>query len=37
MGTLADLLEEDLASYEIEYRVHATRRMFEKQITKRRS
>ncbi len=33
MGTLSDLLEQDLAGYEVEYRVHATRRMFEKQIT----
>lgn len=32
MGTLGDLLEEHLDSYDIEYRVHATRRMFERQV-----
>ncbi|HEX9733102.1 MAG TPA: DUF4258 domain-containing protein [Thermoanaerobaculia bacterium] len=32
MTTLIELLEEDLTEYEIEYRVHATRRMFERQL-----
>ena len=32
MGTLRDFLEEDLSRFEIEYRVHATRRMFEREI-----
>jgi hypothetical protein len=29
MATLQDLVGEDLAAYEIEYRTHATRRMFQ--------
>ena len=32
MGTLRDFLEEDLEAYDVEYRVHATRRMFERQV-----
>jgi hypothetical protein len=30
MATLQDLIEEDLEAYEIEYRTHATRRMFQR-------
>lgn len=32
MSTLRDLLEEDPAEYDLEYRVHATRRMFERGV-----
>lgn len=32
MGTLRDFLEQDLDLYQIEYRVHATRRMFEREV-----
>ncbi len=32
MVTLRDLIGEDVATYEIEYRIHATRRMFQRGI-----
>ncbi len=33
MSTLTKLLEEDPTGYDVEYRVHAVRRMFEREIT----